>query len=115
MPEPIDLDELRFSPTAALFEGAAHGAGVSMFIVRTPPGGSVELHVHPYTETFLLLEGRARWTAGEDVVEMEAEAMLVVGPDTPHGFRNLGDVPLLVASVHESPELRQEFLGRDPA
>ena len=115
MPPVIPLDDLRFSPTAALFEGAPHGAGVCMFIVRTPPGKFVELHVHPYPETFLLLEGRGRWTAGDDVVEMEAEAMLVVPAETPHGFRNIGDVPLLVASVHESGTLQQEFLGRDPA
>ena len=42
----------------------------SMFIVRTPPGIAVELHTHPYLETFLLLEGQGRWTAGEDVIEL---------------------------------------------
>jgi mannose-6-phosphate isomerase-like protein (cupin superfamily) len=86
-----------------------------MFVVRTPPGVAVELHTHPYTETFLLLEGAGRWTAGEDVVELRPEQMLVVPPETPHGFRNTGDEPLLVVSVHESATLRQTFLGRDPA
>ena len=40
-PAPVfDLDDMQFSPTAWLFEGAKRGgAGVSMFIVRTPPGG----------------------------------------------------------------------------
>jgi mannose-6-phosphate isomerase-like protein (cupin superfamily) len=112
---PIPLADLEFSPTAWLFEGAKAGAGVSMFITRTRPGACVELHVHPYTETFLLLEGSGRWTAGDDVVEMEAEQMLVVPRATPHGFRNTGDVPLLVVSVHEAPALEQTFLGRDPA
>lgn len=55
MPPVIRLADLQLSPTAALFEGAAAGSGVSMFIVRTPPGGFVALHVHPYPETFLLL------------------------------------------------------------
>jgi quercetin dioxygenase-like cupin family protein len=64
---------------------------ISMFVVRTPPGRAVELHVHPYAETFLLLEGRGRWTRGEEVVELEPEDMIVVPPDTPHGFRNIGD------------------------
>jgi hypothetical protein len=39
----------------------------------------------------------------------------VVPPQTPHGFRNTGDAPLLVVSVHESPTLQQTFLGEDPA
>ena len=115
MPPVIPLDELAFSATAALFEGRRAGAGISMFVVRTPPGRYVPLHVHPYPETFLLLEGRGRWTAGDDVVEMEAESMLVVPPETPHGFRNVGDVPLLVVSVHESPDMQQTWLDRDPA
>jgi hypothetical protein len=34
--------------------------------------------------------------------------------ETPHGFRNIGDVPLLVVSVHERGTMRQAWLGRDP-
>jgi mannose-6-phosphate isomerase-like protein (cupin superfamily) len=110
-----DLTDLQFSRTAWLFEGGRAGAGISMFVVRTPPGGAVELHTHPYAETFLLLEGAGRWTAADDVVELRPNQMLVVPPETPHGFRNVGDEPLLVVSVHESATLRQTFLGREPA
>ncbi len=110
------LDELKFSPTASLFEGLPRaGVGISVFVARTPPGAAVELHVHPYSETFVLFEGSGRWTAGDEVVELSANQMLVVPPETPHGFRNTGDQPLLVASIHESGTLEQTFLGRDPA
>lgn len=112
----FDLDELALSPTAALFEGGPNaGIGISMFVVRTEPGRFVELHVHPYSETFVLLEGSGRWTAGDDVVELRPNQMLVVPPQTPHGFRNIGDRPMLVVSVHESGTLEQTFIGRDPA
>ena len=112
----VDLADIQFSPTAWLFEGGPRaGVGISMFIVRTPPGGSVELHTHPYPETFLLLEGEGRWTAGEDVVELQPNQMLVVPPETPHGFRNTGRGQLLLVSVHESGVLDQTFLGREPA
>jgi mannose-6-phosphate isomerase-like protein (cupin superfamily) len=107
----FDLDELKFSPTASLFEGGPNaGVGISVFVVRTPPGKGVELHVHPYPETFVLLEGSGRWTAGDEVVELRPNQMLVVPPETPHGFRNTGDEPLLVVSVHESGTLEQTFL-----
>ena len=111
-----NLSELTVSPTAALFEGhRCAGVDVSIFITRTPPERAVELHVHPYAETFLLLEGRGRWTMGDQVVELEPEQMLVVPPETPHGFRNVGDVPLLVVSAHERGTLSQTWLGREPA
>jgi mannose-6-phosphate isomerase-like protein (cupin superfamily) len=86
-----------------------------VFVVRTPPGKFVELHVHPYPETFVLLEGRGRWTAGDVVTELDPDQMLVVPADTPHGFRNVGDAPLLVVSVHESGTLEQSFLGVEPS
>ena len=117
-PATFDLDALRFndSATAFLFEGRKRaGIDISMFVVRTPPGGSVEMHIHPYSETFLLLEGEGRWTAGDAVVELRPNSMLVVPPETPHGFRNIGDTPLLVVSVHESGVLKQTFIGIEPA
>lgn len=117
-PATFDLEDLRFndSATAFLFEGTKlAGIDISMFVVRTPPGRSVELHTHPYSETFLLLEGEGRWTAGDHVVELRPNSMLVVPRETPHGFRNIGDAPLLVVSVHESGVLEQTFLGIEPA
>ena len=112
----LDLEDIRLGPTTWLFEGGPRaGVGISMFIVRTRPGISVELHTHPYPETFLLLEGRGRWTAGEQVVELQPCQMLVVPPETPHGFRNVGPEPLLLVTVHESEAVEQTFLGREPA
>ena len=49
------------------------------------------------------------------MIELEREQMIVVPPDTPHGFRNIGDVPLLVVSMHERGTLRQTWLGEEPA
>ena len=112
----LDLDEMEFSPTAWLFEGGPRaGVGISIFVVRTPPGGSVDLHTHPYPETFLLLEGRGHWTVDNEVVEVQANQILAVQPHTPHGFRNVGDEPLLIVSVHEAATLEQTFPGRSSA
>jgi quercetin dioxygenase-like cupin family protein len=112
----IDLDELRVGPTAALFEGGPRAAaGITMFVVRTPPGSFVGLHTHPYPETFALLAGNGRWTAAGLVLDVQAERIISVPANTPHGFRNVGEVPLLVVSVHESPTLIQAFLDKEPA
>jgi quercetin dioxygenase-like cupin family protein len=112
----LALAEISFSPTAALWEGAKHaGTDTSIFVVRTPPGGLVNLHTHPYSETFVVLRGRGRWTAGDQVTEPAADSIIVVPPETLHGFRNIGDVPLLLVSVHESGTLEQTFTDREPA
>jgi mannose-6-phosphate isomerase-like protein (cupin superfamily) len=111
-----ELDDLKFSPTAALFEGKDRaGIDISIFVVRTPPGRAIEMHVHPYSETFVLLEGQGRWTVGNTVVELHPDQLLVVPADTPHGLRNVGEAPLLVVSVQESGTLEQTFLGVEPS
>jgi quercetin dioxygenase-like cupin family protein len=115
-PGHISLDTLRLSATVSLFEGGRHaGVGVTMFVVRTPPGEFVKLHTHPYAETFVLLAGSGRWTAGDEVIEAGPESIITVPPDALHGFRNTGHEPLLLVSVHESPTLVQEFIDRAPS
>jgi hypothetical protein len=54
-------------------------------------------------------------TRPAQVVELGADEVFVVPPDTPHGFRNIGEVPLLVVSAHERGDMQQEWLDRDPA
>ncbi len=120
MPTPrsvtLTFSELALGPTATLFEGHRHaGVDASMFVTRTPPGHAVELHMHPYAEVFVLLEGRGRWTVGEEVVELEREQVLVVPSDVRHGFRNTGEAPLLVACMHERGTVRTTWLGDPPA
>jgi mannose-6-phosphate isomerase-like protein (cupin superfamily) len=112
MPTPIDFADIAFSKTAVLFQGGEQ-AGISIFVVTTPPGGGVGLHVHPYAETFVLLEGQGRWTVGEQAVELQPRQIVVVPPETPHGFENTGDRPLLLVSVHDSGTMRQRFLDED--
>lgn len=58
------------------------------------------LHVHPYDEVFVVLEGRARFHVGDEVVEAEA-GDVVFGPrGVPHRFENLGPGRLQTLDVH---------------
>ena len=100
--------------TKGSWEGHDLGSDVSGFVVDAAQGEGPSAHTHPYSETFVLLEGSGRWTAGDEAVDLHANQMLVVPSETPHGFRNTAEEPLLVVSVHESGTLDQTFLGRDP-
>jgi quercetin dioxygenase-like cupin family protein len=48
------------------FQGYRHNAGVSLIVVDAPPGSGPKLHKHPYEEVFVVQEGTATFTAGED-------------------------------------------------
>ncbi len=103
------VDALRRSPTAALFEGGEE-VPVSLFITRYPRGRGPDLHLHPYPEVFVVQDGTARFTVGEESVVVEAGNVVVVPAETPHGFKSEGDEELRVVSVHPSPVVRQTDL-----
>lgn len=97
------------SPTAK-FIGAEHGADVSFFWVDTGPGKGPDLHRHPYTETWIVLSGQVRIDADDETVTAEAGAVVTVGAETVHRFRNIGTENLKMVCVHASPEIIQDFV-----
>ena len=110
-PQVIDMERLRFSPTAWLFEGVKFGGiQATSFIVATPPGRGVGLHVHPYPEVFIVLKGEATFRIGQQTIEGHANQVLIAPAETPHGFTNTGTEPLSIVSIHASDHLVQEFL-----
>jgi mannose-6-phosphate isomerase-like protein (cupin superfamily) len=110
----LALDDLRRSPTAALFEGHRHAEGVdvSCFVTKYPHGGGPQLHKHPYAEVFVVQDGEATFTAGADELLVTGGHIVVVPPETPHRFENTGHSPLRVVSIHPSGEVRQTDLAR---
>ena len=105
----IPLEQLRRSPTAALFEGRDE-VPVSIFVTRYERGQGPDLHLHPYPEVFVVETGTALFTAGDDELTAGAGHVVVVPAETPHGFKNPGDEVLRVVSVHPSPTVRQTDL-----
>ena len=73
-------------------------------------GVGPRLHVHPYDETFVVIEGRARFFVGDTVLDASA-GDIVFGPaGLPHKFENLGPGRLQTIDVHHSPEWIQTDL-----
>jgi len=107
-----DLAELKRSETAALFEGAKHGDGIaaSFFVTAYPHGRGPDLHFHPYAEAFYVQEGEGTFTAGDEQIVAHGGQVVVVPPETPHGFKNTGEGTLRVVSFHPSPEVIQTDL-----
>lgn len=107
----IRSGELKPSPGGTVtFEGGAYGSGVSLFLVNNEPGAGPDLHKHPYSETWVVRSGRARLTADGDDFEAGPGDMAVVGPETPHKFKNIGTERLEIICIHASSRMIQEAL-----
>jgi mannose-6-phosphate isomerase-like protein (cupin superfamily) len=106
----IDFDLLPGSESASRFDGHEHGASVSFFISRNRPGTGPQLHRHPYEETFIVEDGKVRFTVGEETIEATSGQIVVVPAGTPHKFVNAGSSPLRQISIHPVALMATEWL-----
>jgi mannose-6-phosphate isomerase-like protein (cupin superfamily) len=106
----INIDELPGGEDASRFDGHQHGSSVSFFLTHNRPGTGPSLHRHPYDETFIVQEGRARFTLGDRTIEVTAETIVVVPAGTPHKFENCGPEILRSVNIHPVPTMETEWL-----
>lgn len=68
----------------------------------SPPGYQTRIHSHPYVETLTVLEGRGEvWLDGEDKkVALEPGVTVTIPAGRKHGFRAVGDKPLVTLGIH---------------
>ncbi|MES2057307.1 MAG: cupin domain-containing protein [Pseudomonadota bacterium] len=92
------------------FEGLDHGSGVSFFLVDNEPGQGPGLHVHPYSETWIVRKGEAEFIVGDEKVRGYPGDILVGPAGIPHRFVNVGTGRLEVTCIHASDTIEQEFL-----
>ena len=104
-PRVLDRADWATHPTLwkGRIEGQSLGTGVTILFYATEEVGvGPKLHVHDYDEIFIVREGRALFTVGEERIIAEA-GQVVFGPaGLPHKFRNLGPGRLETTDIHVS-------------
>jgi quercetin dioxygenase-like cupin family protein len=105
----IPIEELRRSPTAALFQGR-DDIPVSIFVTQYERGHGPSLHLHPYPEVFVVQTGTAVFTAGAEELRVSEGHVVIVPAETPHGYKCAGEDTLRVVSVHPSGTVQQTDL-----
>ena len=96
------------------FEGKDIGTGVTVLFYTTEEVGvGPHWHVHPYDEIFIIREGRALFTIGEEKIKAEAGDILLGPANVPHKYHNLGPGVLASTDIHVSDEWIQTDLD-DP-
>lgn len=87
--------------------GDDNGAGllVRTGIQTSPPGYATRPHSHPYVEMLTVLDGEGEaWVDGEKLtIRMVPGVTLALPANRVHGFRTIGDRPLVTFGIHLSP------------
>jgi quercetin dioxygenase-like cupin family protein len=109
----IKQDQLPFQGSSHQFVGVDNGdVNISVFLLSALPGRGPGPHRHPYDEVQFVREGRGLWTVNGDEFEAGAGDILVIKAGEIHGFRCIGNEPLVQVDVHLSPRFIQENLAR---
>jgi mannose-6-phosphate isomerase-like protein (cupin superfamily) len=95
------------------WEGVDVGSDVSGFIIDSGEGEGPDAHTHPYSETFIVLEGRGRFRYGDGYVEAKAGDIVVVPPGIAHGFKGLAPGRLRMLGIHAAARMDTTWLADD--
>ena len=107
----VRQEDLPFRGSSHWFVGADQGDdSISVFLLSAMPGRGPGLHRHPYDEVQFVREGRGLWNVNGEEFEAGAGDILVIKAGEIHGFRCIGDAPLVQLDVHLSPRFIQENL-----
>jgi mannose-6-phosphate isomerase-like protein (cupin superfamily) len=107
----IDRDDLPYVGNSHELEGYRYGGVPACLIFFDgPPGSGPTLHRHPYAEIFVVQEGEATFTVGDDTIEATGGQILIAPPGTPHKFVNSGDGPLRQLDIHLNDRFNTEWL-----
>jgi quercetin dioxygenase-like cupin family protein len=106
----VRTQSLPDSGSSYRFDGADHAAPVSFFLTHSEPGEGTGLHSHPYTETFIIEEGQATFTVGEETIEAKAGEIVVAPAGIPHAFVNSGPGLLRSVNIHPVPQMETVWL-----
>ncbi|OQY29418.1 MAG: cupin [Anaerolineaceae bacterium 4572_5.1] len=69
------------------------------------PGGSMPNHTNTVEHEQLVLGGRARIGIGDEVYEVEKDAVVFIPAGTPHFYETIGDEPFeFLCSVPNKPD-----------
>jgi quercetin dioxygenase-like cupin family protein len=107
----VRQEDLPFVGSSHQFVGADQGGvGISVFLLEAKPGAGPGPHRHPYDEVQFIRSGRGLYTVNGMEFEASAGDCLVIEAGEIHGFKCIGDQPLVQVDVHLSPRFIQENL-----
>ena len=111
MPAVIDKADLPYLGHSHELEGYLYGdAPVCIILFDGPLGSGPKLHRHPYAEVFLVQEGSATFTVGEETIDVTGGQIVIAPAGIPHKFVNSGTGPLRQIDIHADDRFVTEWL-----
>jgi mannose-6-phosphate isomerase-like protein (cupin superfamily) len=92
-------------------DGVTSEGDVSVIVIDTEKAGAgPRLHRHPYSETFVLVDGEVHFWVGDDDFVAHSHSVQVAPPMAPHRFEVTGTSHVHMVAIHASPRFITEWL-----
>ena len=127
MPDPVTVIREAERPVVDFPGGATYrtligddnGAGIPLRtgIQTSQPGYATRVHSHPYVEVLTVIAGRGEaWLDGEGgTIAMAPGVTISIPAGRVHGFRVIGDAPLVTYGIHNSSKRIVAYKDDPPA
>lgn len=107
----INLTDLPVDGSSHDFQGYLYGGVPACLIFFDgKPGSGPRLHSHPYPEIFVVQEGQARFTVGDETIDAVGGQILIAPAGAPHKFVNTGDGQFRSLDIHLNERFVTEWL-----
>lgn len=76
---------------------------MSIGYMEVLPGKPIKPHIHDRLEAYIVLSGRAKMMAGDEIKVVSAGDVLIAPIGTPHAIEVLGSEPLVYYALNSPP------------
>jgi len=106
----IDIESIMQSDgNVATFQGVEHGANVSFFVVHFSQGEGPRKHLHPYEETFVILEGEIELVIDGMGQQAGGGKIAVIPAGAWHEFKVISEEPVHMINIHPASKMVTEW------
>jgi mannose-6-phosphate isomerase-like protein (cupin superfamily) len=70
---------------------------------EVPVGGTVRAHTHDRLEVYIVISGRAKMMAGDDIRQVSAGDVLIAPIGAAHAIQTIGNEPLVYYALNSPP------------
>jgi mannose-6-phosphate isomerase-like protein (cupin superfamily) len=110
----VNQSRLPFVGMSHEFVGSDHGGvGISFFLVVGDRGRGTRLRKHNYDEVVYVMEGRSKWTVGDQVREASAGDVVIVRAGEPTQIHKQWRRPLRQFDIHLNPTFETIWLEEE--
>jgi quercetin dioxygenase-like cupin family protein len=109
----VPVEELAGNQSQPLARANLGAASVTVSEVTIPPGGQINLHIHPgHEECILIKEGALQARLGDDESTVTTGDTIIAPDSVKHSLTNISGSPATIIAIFPTTDVQREWLDQ---